>query len=64
MHGALTPGDVGRLLGTKWKEMSEDEKKPYIDMANRDKERAEAEKAAYAVRVHTVYPQCLSLIHI
>ncbi|KAI3625662.1 hypothetical protein CBS9595_001023 [Malassezia furfur] len=41
-------GDVGRLLGTKWKEMSEDEKKPYIDMANRDKERAEAEKAAYA----------------
>lgn len=58
MHGTLTPGDVGRLLGTKWKEMSEDEKKPYIDMANRDKERAEAEKAAYAVRVHTVYPQC------
>jgi len=41
---------VGRLLGTKWKEMSDDEKKPYIDMANKDKERAEAEKAAYAVR--------------
>ncbi|WFD02046.1 Non-histone chromosomal protein 6 [Malassezia obtusa] len=41
-------GDVGRLLGTKWKEMSEDEKKPYVDMANRDKERAETEKAAYA----------------
>ena len=30
--------------------MSDDEKKPYIDMANKDKERAEAEKAAYAVR--------------
>ncbi|WFC97931.1 Non-histone chromosomal protein 6 [Malassezia yamatoensis] len=43
-------GDVGRLLGTKWKEMSDDEKKPYVDMASRDKERAEAEKAAYAVR--------------
>lgn len=41
-------GDVGRLLGTKWKEMSEDEKKPYIEMANKDKERAETEKAAYA----------------
>ena len=39
---------MGRLLGTKWKEMSDDEKKPYIDMANKDKERAETEKAAYA----------------
>lgn len=58
MHGALTPGDVGRLLGTKWKEMSEDEKKPYIDMANRDKERAEAEKAAYAVCVRALHPRC------
>ena len=46
----LIQGDVGRLLGTKWKEMSDDEKKPYVDMASRDKERAEAEKAAYAVR--------------
>ena len=41
-------GDVGHLLGTKWKEMNEDEKKPYIEMANKDKERAETEKAAYA----------------
>ena len=43
-------GDVGRLLGAKWKEMSEAEKKPYNDMANRDKARAEAEKAAYSKR--------------
>ncbi|WFD35550.1 Non-histone chromosomal protein 6 [Malassezia cuniculi] len=41
-------GDVGRLLGTKWKEMNDDEKKPYLDMAEKDKARAEAEKAAYA----------------
>ncbi|PWN49872.1 hypothetical protein IE53DRAFT_387883 [Violaceomyces palustris] len=40
-------GDVGRLLGAKWKEMSDAEKKPYNDMANRDKVRAEQEKAAY-----------------
>lgn len=43
-------GDVGRLLGAKWKEMSDAEKKPYLDMANRDKLRAEAEKAAYQAR--------------
>lgn len=43
-------GDVGRLLGAKWKEMSDAEKKPYLDMANRDKARAEAEKAAYNKR--------------
>lgn len=43
-------GEVGRLLGAKWKEMSEAEKKPYNDMANRDKARAEAEKAAYNKR--------------
>ena len=43
-------GEVGKLLGAKWKEMSEAEKKPYNDMANRDKARAEAEKAAYNKR--------------
>ncbi|PKI83034.1 Non-histone chromosomal protein 6 [Malassezia vespertilionis] len=40
-------GDVGRLLGTKWKEMGDEEKKPYVEKANKDKERAESEKAAY-----------------
>ncbi|SPO36695.1 probable NHP6B - nonhistone chromosomal protein [Pseudozyma flocculosa] len=43
-------GDVGRLLGAKWKEMSDSEKQPYLDMANRDKLRADAEKAAYNAR--------------
>ncbi|GLB44637.1 putative HMG-box domain containing protein [Lyophyllum shimeji] len=40
-------GEVGKLLGTKWKELDEEEKKPYIDQAARDKTRAEEEKAAY-----------------
>ena len=40
-------GEVGKLLGAKWKELDEEEKKPYIEQANADKERAEAEKAAY-----------------
>jgi len=40
-------GEVGKLLGAKWKELDDDEKKPYVDLAANDKERAEREKAAY-----------------
>ncbi|KJA22161.1 hypothetical protein HYPSUDRAFT_41316 [Hypholoma sublateritium FD-334 SS-4] len=40
-------GEVGKLLGAKWKELDDAEKKPYIDQAARDKERADDEKAAY-----------------
>jgi len=40
-------GEVGKLLGAKWKEMSDEDKKPYIDQAAKDKERADEEKAAY-----------------
>ncbi|PFH50369.1 hypothetical protein AMATHDRAFT_145228, partial [Amanita thiersii Skay4041] len=40
-------GEVGKLLGAKWKELDEEEKKPYIEQAARDKSRAEKEKAAY-----------------
>lgn len=40
-------GEIGRILGATWKEMSESQKKPYIDMAERDKVRAENEKAEY-----------------
>jgi len=40
-------GEIGRLLGLKWKSLCEEEKKPYEDMASRDKKRHEAEKAEY-----------------
>jgi len=40
-------GDVGRLLGAKWKEMSAAEKKPYEDKAAADKQRSAKENAAY-----------------
>ncbi|TFK47202.1 hypothetical protein OE88DRAFT_1666527 [Heliocybe sulcata] len=40
-------GEVGKLLGAKWKEMDDSEKKPYVEQAAKDKERAEEEKAAY-----------------
>lgn len=40
-------GEIGRILGAKWKDMTEGDKKPYQDMAERDKVRAATEKAAY-----------------
>jgi len=44
-------GEVGKLLGAKWKEMSDHDKKPYVDQAAKDKERADEAKAAYDVRL-------------
>ncbi|KAE9387035.1 hypothetical protein BT96DRAFT_838275, partial [Gymnopus androsaceus JB14] len=43
-------GEVGKLLGAKWKELDDEEKKPYVEQAAKDKERAEEEKEAYEVR--------------
>jgi hypothetical protein len=39
---------VGKILGEKWKELSDKEKRPYEDKAKKDKERYESEKASYA----------------
>ncbi|KAI9486595.1 MAG: high mobility group box domain-containing protein [Benjaminiella poitrasii] len=40
-----TFGQLGKLLGEKWKSMSDDEKKPYVEKAEKDKQRYENEKA-------------------
>ncbi|KAI0065598.1 HMG-box [Artomyces pyxidatus] len=40
-------GEVGKLLGAKWKELDDDEKKPYVEQAAKDKIRAENQKAEY-----------------
>jgi len=40
-------GEVGKMLGERWKELTDKEKKPYEDKAKADKERYETEKAAY-----------------
>ncbi|KAJ7911214.1 acyl transferase/acyl hydrolase/lysophospholipase [Mycena leptocephala] len=40
-------GEVGKLLGAKWKELDDEEKNPYVEQAAKDKARAENEKAAY-----------------
>ncbi len=44
----ITFGQVGKLLGEKWKELSAKEKEPYDKKAKLDKERYEREKAEYA----------------
>jgi len=51
LHLLSPTGEVGKLLGAKWKELDESEKKPYVDQAAKDKERADEEKQAYDVSV-------------
>ncbi|CAF9905511.1 MAG: High mobility group nhp1 [Gomphillus americanus] len=41
-------GQVGKVLGERWKALSESERRPYEDKAKADKERYDAEKASYA----------------
>lgn len=41
------PGDVGKLLGERWKALSDKQKAPYEAKAAADKKRYEEEKAAY-----------------
>ena len=45
----LTPhiGQVGKMLGDKWKALTETERKPYDAKAAADKKRYEEEKAKY-----------------
>lgn len=40
-------GQVGKMLGDKWKALSESERKPYDEKAAADKKRYEEEKAKY-----------------
>ncbi|KAF2724555.1 hypothetical protein K431DRAFT_217648 [Polychaeton citri CBS 116435] len=40
-------GEVGKLLGEKWKSLTDKDKTPYEAKAAKDKKRYEEEKAAY-----------------
>ncbi|KAG0164994.1 Non-histone chromosomal protein 6 [Apophysomyces sp. BC1034] len=49
LYGGTNPsrlGQIGKILGEKWKNMTDTEKKPYVEKAAVDKERYESEKAA------------------
>jgi len=41
-------GEIGKILGEKWKHMSDRDKKPYVEKAEQDKKRYESEKVAAA----------------
>jgi len=43
----ITAGQVGKMLGDKWKALTESERKPYDEKAATDKKRYEEEKAKY-----------------
>ena len=43
-------GQVGKVLGERWKALSPTQREPYEAKAKADKERYDAEKATYAVR--------------
>lgn len=43
----VTFGQVGRILGEKWKALNDEEKVPYEAKAESDKKRYESEKELY-----------------
>jgi len=45
----ITFGQVGKVLGERWKALNDKQRKPYEDKAKADKERYENEKASYNV---------------
>ncbi|KAF1982293.1 Non-histone chromosomal protein 6 [Aulographum hederae CBS 113979] len=46
-HPGIKFGEVGKMLGEKWKELTDKDKEPYEAKAKADKKRYEDEKAAY-----------------
>ncbi|KAI7891561.1 high mobility group box domain-containing protein [Mucor mucedo] len=46
-----TFGQIGKILGEKWKSMTDEQKKPYVDKAEADKKRYESEKAAVSRQI-------------
>lgn len=45
----ITLGQVGKVLGERWKALNEKQRGPYENKAKADKERYDSEKAAYSV---------------
>jgi len=49
LWAVLMVGQIGKILGERWKNMTEKDKAVYEAKATKDKERYEAEKRAYNV---------------
>ncbi|KAL1957918.1 hypothetical protein VTO42DRAFT_5310 [Malbranchea cinnamomea] len=45
-------GQVGKILGERWKALSDKQRQPYENKAAADKKRYEEEKAAYNAQTH------------
>ena len=54
-----TTGQVGKLLGERWKALNEKQRGPYESKAAADKKRYEDEKAAYNVCPPLPLQNCL-----
>lgn len=52
----ITFGQVGKLLGERWKALNDKQRTPYEAKAAVDKKRYEDEKAAYNVSSIRIYP--------
>ena len=48
-----TFGEIAKLVGTKWKAYSDEDKQVYTAMADEDKKRAADEKSAYDAKMKT-----------
>ena len=46
-HPDMKVTEMAKVMGSKWKELSADEKQKYVDMATEDKARYQREKAAW-----------------
>ena len=47
-------GQVGKVLGERWKALNDKQRQPYEQKAKQDKERYENEKASYNVSRHAL----------
>jgi hypothetical protein len=55
-------GQVGKMLGDKWKALTETERKPYDAKAAADKKRYEEEKIKYQNAVSSLSPALLAIL--
>jgi len=55
----ITFGQVGKILGERWKALNDKQRAPYESKAAADKKRYEDEKLAYNVRLPTPGECCL-----